>query len=851
LTNFCTLVVENIWSYLKSSNDLDSKVIRRLESEMSYTVQEYNRFTKKTLEHNYPLFERNLMRYPTGLYSVFDRILTEANIEFDVIDKRIKPVKQQSINLIPWQTKYSKELRDYQKKVVDDAIKAERGIIKVATGGGKTVIAGAIIAELNLKTIFVVNSVDLLEQSADLFEEMFQQKVGRIGGGFCDIEKINICTIQTLYNAFDLKFDYDPELHIKEKIDKKILEKKAEIRQVVENTDVIINDECFHGATRINIDLNRRVDIKTVCNNKFITHVLSYNHEKQIFEQKRILHKFITPVCDYWQVVEVKIGDKIKKIRCTPTHKFWTKNRGYVEAKDLTSNDILKINGNEIKNASCCTVCGKFGEPRRRCPKHLRVPMSEEKRKKISQYPKVIEYRKKKSQQMKENNTANDPEIRKKVTESWKLNWENKSEEEKAKVRENYINAPKRGNGKVWAPTSLEQKIIDLQIPEIAYTGNGKMWLCIGKKENGKNWSKNPDFKIRNQRKVIEVGNVTYWHTEEEIEKTVKAYESKNFKCLYLTNFDVEDNWEETVEKIKTFVFNHDEAIVISSKIGLKNKREGNFKYNIEVEDNHNYFAEGILVSNCQHSSSGTYVETMTLAKNAYIRFGFSATPYRDTSVDNILTAYSGKLICNITASELIRQGFLIRPKIYMIESAGDENYKFVKKTYNKVYEDHIINNENRNELIRDCAIRLIERSKTVLITVTRIIHGETIYKLLEDAGITSLAFIRGECSKETRKDLLNKVRQKQLKIIIGTSLADEGLDLPALDAVILAGGGKSLIKALQRVGRALRKYPGKTEAVVIDFYDKVRYLSGHSKKRIRIYESEPEFQIFKEFNLK
>ena len=60
----------------------------------------------------------------------------------------------------------------------------------------------------------------------------------------------------------------------------------------------------------------------------------------------------------------------------------------------------------------------------------------------------------------------------------------------------------------------------------------------------------------------------------------------------------------------------------------------------------------------------------------------------------------------------------------------------------------------------------------------------------------------------------------------------------------MLLGGGKSSTRALQRVGRVLRTYGNKKNAVVIDFDDKARFLADHSKKRQQIYEAEPSFVI-------
>lgn len=66
------------------------------------------------------------------------------------------------------------------------------------------------------------------------------------------------------------------------------------------------------------------------------------------------------------------------------------------------------------------------------------------------------------------------------------------------------------------------------------------------------------------------------------------------------------------------------------------------------------------------------------------------------------------------------------------------------------------------------------------------------------------------------------------------------------LDALILAGAGKSPTRALQRIGRVIRSNSGKKDAVVIDFFDDVKYLRAHSKRREKLYRSEAEFQVIK-----
>jgi superfamily II DNA or RNA helicase len=55
---------------------------------------------------------------------------------------------------------------------------------------------------------------------------------------------------------------------------------------------------------------------------------------------------------------------------------------------------------------------------------------------------------------------------------------------------------------------------------------------------------------------------------------------------------------------------------------------------------------------------------------------------------------------------------------------------------------------------------------------------------------------------------------------LIASKIFDQGIDIPELDALILAGSGKSSARALQRIGRVIRSYPSKKWANVIEFWD-------------------------------
>jgi superfamily II DNA or RNA helicase len=92
-------------------------------------------------------------------------------------------------------------------------------------------------------------------------------------------------------------------------------------------------------------------------------------------------------------------------------------------------------------------------------------------------------------------------------------------------------------------------------------------------------------------------------------------------------------------------------------------------------------------------------------------------------------------------------------------------------------------------------------------------------------------------------------MKRGEHQITISSVIFDEGIDVKPLDTLILAGSGKSSTRALQRIGRILRPYPGKNDAIAVDFIDHCKYLKKHSQARLKIYETEREFVIKRRSN--
>ena len=74
-----------------------------------------------------------------------------------------------------------------------------------------------------------------------------------------------------------------------------------------------------------------------------------------------------------------------------------------------------------------------------------------------------------------------------------------------------------------------------------------------------------------------------------------------------------------------------------------------------------------------------------------------------------------------------------------------------------------------------------------------------------------------GTTPRDERKRAIQAFRDGHINVLCNVDLFGEGFDLPAIEAAILLRPTKSLSLYLQQVGRALRPFPGKKHAIILD----------------------------------
>lgn len=220
--------------------------------------------------------------------------------------------------------------------------------------------------------------------------------------------------------------------------------------------------------------------------------------------------------------------------------------------------------------------------------------------------------------------------------------------------------------------------------------------------------------------------------------------------------------------------------------------------------------------------------------------FGMSGTPFRDDGTDLLINGILGEQIINVSASDLIERKLLAQPIIKFVNVPALPVHS---RTYHDVYAEYIVENEARNYLILNETKKLVEKGYQVLVLFKQIKHGKILHQLFQKNKM-DCEILNGANSLEERENIKQKLLNQKLNIILASTIFDIGIDIVTLSGLVLAGGGRSSVKCLQRVGRILRKTPTKDIAAVVDFVDNVRFLKSHSEARYKVYASEKGFDV-------
>ena len=228
------------------------------------------------------------------------------------------------------------------------------------------------------------------------------------------------------------------------------------------------------------------------------------------------------------------------------------------------------------------------------------------------------------------------------------------------------------------------------------------------------------------------------------------------------------------------------------------------YVYNIEVEDNHNYFAEGVLVHNCHHAAAKSYKEVIGHFKPRLL-LGFTATPNRADGAR--LNDVFDEIIFKRDLRWGIQHGYLCDILCKRVDIGYD-----LTAVHSRMGDYAPGELEKAMDGTAD-AIAQAYREHAKGATLIFAVSVEQCHQIAD--RIEGAEVITGQT--KDRADVIRRFTAREIPCIVNCMVFTEGTDMPLVETVIIARPTQSDSLYAQMVGRGLRLHPEKSMLTLID----------------------------------
>ncbi len=241
--------------------------------------------------------------------------------------------------------------------------------------------------------------------------------------------------------------------------------------------------------------------------------------------------------------------------------------------------------------------------------------------------------------------------------------------------------------------------------------------------------------------------------------------------------------------------------------------RGDGFVYNLQIENDPTYFANGLGVHNCHHSTAATWESVHALC-NDCPAVGYTATGFRGTPDETArLRAKWGEPEPLLTLQQAVDRGFVSRPDFLVWPllnddtirvSAGEFETKAAESALEKVAPALC-------DRIRDELCERGRPKRPTMVTAPGVGSARNLTGLLRERGIFAYCVTGSDCDTafdhiKTRQDAFASVARAEA-VLVQVNVVSEGVDLPIRVHVDTAPC-MSPVRWMQRVGRGTRPVP-------------------------------------------
>lgn len=231
------------------------------------------------------------------------------------------------------------------------------------------------------------------------------------------------------------------------------------------------------------------------------------------------------------------------------------------------------------------------------------------------------------------------------------------------------------------------------------------------------------------------------------------------------------------------------------------------------------------------HSGASSYTNLLEDLDHVYYRFGYTGTFLRNDNKTLEMWGFLSNVLYQYPAHKAISEGFLTPIETHVYQLAGKPHIN-----YQTEYDNHYSANPDMLNKIDWICSELAPNAQILILVAKKDKCGLIIHEFLNSMGIQN-SYISGDNSKEEINGTIQAFNDKNIRVLIGSSVIGEGIDVRSTDHLIMCQGGKSEITMVQAVGRLVRIFPGKLMGYLHDFrFVGSNYMENHLVDRIETY---------------
>jgi len=230
-----------------------------------------------------------------------------------------------------------------------------------------------------------------------------------------------------------------------------------------------------------------------------------------------------------------------------------------------------------------------------------------------------------------------------------------------------------------------------------------------------------------------------------------------------------------------------------------------------------------LFIADESHHIPAKVFKEIAFRLKARKRLALSATPYRLDRNEALLFFTMGGIVYKAKYEEMVRLKLASPLKYYRVYVRLSPEESMLYSQANGLPNSNpakvqklmkiAFNAKEKYEVLKKIIQKLSEDK--ILVFCQYVEQAKKAYKVIRDVARGQVVLLTGSTKSELRKRYFEQFKEGKKRIIVTTTVLDEGIDVPDAETAIIMSGSGTERQMIQRIGRVIRYRPNKVAKVI------------------------------------